>query len=219
MGADVDSDEAFVLSVSWELLKRTWPWVKDARGYNKFDAWLVRAVWEKVLQKAESLTEMDIQKLDVAEVRKSLCAALSSENLEWLRRDLLKYEKQIRALGFDYDRLNTIRLSENAVFSNVPLTDVKLATVTITISKQTSVIVKYRVFNKREQKKIIATFAREKGLEAVDSLKLPIHFTEYFAVGSDIQHGQISKLKLVLDADQAIPLLQHLSLGETVNAH
>jgi hypothetical protein len=84
------SDMEYVIAVARKMLSLTNPWARDKMGYTMPDAWLFR----DLLSREE----------------------LTPENVEWMRRALLKYEKQIRRLGLDFDRLDKIRVARKAMF-------------------------------------------------------------------------------------------------------
>jgi len=79
----LDNDESYVLAVAYKLLKITNPFVRDWRGYNLVDGFKVLDIFEKLSYKGE----------------------ITKEDLEELRKRLLKYKEQIKGLGLDFERL------------------------------------------------------------------------------------------------------------------
>jgi len=74
--------ESYVLYVAWKLLRITYPWRRDWKGYNFFHAFAI---------------------LD--RLRKSR-RHFSKEDVEWIRQRLVKYYRdQISELGLDLQRL------------------------------------------------------------------------------------------------------------------
>ena len=84
------SDEEYVIFVARKLLSLTYPWARDGVGFTIPDAWLFRDLLSR--------------------------EKLAPENIEWMRRALLKYERQIRQLGLDFDRLEKVRIAQRAIF-------------------------------------------------------------------------------------------------------
>ena len=84
-------DKTYVFFATFKLLSVCdGAFYRDGWGFNRPDAFLVRYL----------LTEKE----------------LSDEQIEFLRRLLLKYEKQLKKLGVDYERLQKIKISEKARF-------------------------------------------------------------------------------------------------------
>jgi len=72
--------ESYILYVAWRLLKITYPWLKDWKGYNFVHAFAI----------LDRLRKPKITKGDV----------------EWIRQRLVKYYRdQIIELGLDLKRL------------------------------------------------------------------------------------------------------------------
>ena len=127
---------SYILDIAFTLLQKTFPYIKDKKGYTFPDAWLFKDLLER-----EYLTD---------------------ENIEWIRRSLLKYEKQIKALGYDYNLLEKIRISDKAIYYKRISPEVKLISVTVIAeNEQVKVYAKYRTYEQRKRELIYATFNRE----------------------------------------------------------
>jgi len=81
----LEDDEAYVLAVAYKLLKITNPFAKDWKGYNIVDGFKVLDVFDKLHK-----------------------GRITKEDIEELRRRLLKYEEQIKGLGLNFERLEKI---------------------------------------------------------------------------------------------------------------
>ncbi len=138
-------DKLFVLGTAWKMLQRTYPWAKDEKGYTFPDAWLFR----DIILRTEELR-------------------LKDENMEWMRRHLLKYERQIRGFGLDFDKLNRIRMAEKAIYWKTVGVDSKLISVTVDVKKNARIIAKYRNYKTRQRELLRADLTRG---EAIDLLK------------------------------------------------
>lgn len=127
---------SYILDVAFTMLQKTFPYIKDKEGYTFPDAWLFKDLLER-----EYLTD---------------------ENIEWIRRSLLKYEKQIKALGYDYNLVEKIRISDKAIYYKRISPEVKLISVTVIAeNEQVKVYAKYRIYKQRKRELVYATFNRE----------------------------------------------------------
>ena len=139
-------EKAYILYVAYRLYQRTYPFAKDRVGYTWFDAWLFKDMFEK-------------------EER------FSDENLEWIRRQLLKYEKQIKDLGLDYKKLE-VKISKKAIYSKRILENSRFVSLTVNISKETRITSKYRLFDQRYRHKDYIILSREEGITILRKLNL-----------------------------------------------
>lgn len=144
-------DKLYVLYVVRKLLQITYPFAKDKVGYTFPDAWLYR----------------DMLLRDVLYPDKFPHGMkFTNHNVEWLRRNLLKYEKQIKKLGLDYGRLNCIRISTRAIYWKRLQRDSTFS-VTIEVSnsrKQVKITVAYRLYKQRKREKTFAVLELEDGI-------------------------------------------------------
>lgn len=136
-----ENDEVFVLGVCRALLEMTKPLAIDAVGFTLPDAWLFRDIYLRGY-------EID----------------LKPENVEWVRRHLLKYEDQIRKIGLDFDRLNKIRIAEKAIYWKTVSQDSKLVNVTIDVKKNAYIIAKYRNYRTRQREFLRADLTRTEAI-------------------------------------------------------
>jgi hypothetical protein len=135
---------------------------------------------------------------------------LTPENIEWIRRQLLKYEEQIRKLGFDYDFLNKIRISDRAIFWRKIRANANLVKITITIKKETHVVAVYRLSAQRKKEKVYANLSREQGIALLK--KLP--GLRDFWSGLPDDTSPITEMKIELDSTSLVFVARELGFPE-----
>jgi hypothetical protein len=129
-----------MLNIACDLLKITAPWKKDDRGYNRVDAWLFKYMLEK------SVTEFSVH------------------NLEWVRRKLLNYKRQITELGLDYAVLQRV-VSDKAVYGSKVLEQSKFLGMELQVKRDTRFTFKWRVFKDHHTEKVQVIMERSEGVK------------------------------------------------------
>ena len=134
------TDELYILKVAVALFKITDPFKKDDRGFNRIDAWLFKYMLTK----------------DVGD--------FTIHNLEWMRRKLLGYRRQIGELGFNYEMI-CVRVSDKAIFGWKVLEDSKFLGMDLKIDKDTRFTFKWRVFKDNHVEKVQVIMDKVEGVK------------------------------------------------------
>ena len=142
----------YVLEIAYKLLKQTWPFVKDKKGYTFPDAWLFKDLMER---DADTLTP---------------------KHIEWIRRALLKYQNQIEKLGFEFNRLNENPVAPTAAYWKKDMVNAKILRIKFTITTKTRVVVIYRIFSQRKREKAYAELTIEQGIDLLQEMNPKGHF-------------------------------------------
>jgi hypothetical protein len=129
-----------VLKVAVELFKKTVPSLKDERGYNRIDACLFKYML------TQGFTEFTIY------------------NLEWIRRKLLCYSKQIQQLGFSPDFLQS-PITDKAVYGWKVLADSRFVGVKLVIDKEAHFTFKWYSLKWHKGSQIQVVLERSEGLK------------------------------------------------------
>lgn len=132
--------ELDILKIAVALLKITDPYKKDDRGYNRIDAWLFKYMLERNP------------------------ADFSIHNLEWVRRKLLSYKRQIQDLKLSYEVLR-LSVSDKAIYGWKVLEDSKFSGMDLKIGKDTRFTFKWRIFKEHRTQKIQVTMDRVEGVK------------------------------------------------------
>jgi predicted RNA-binding Zn-ribbon protein involved in translation (DUF1610 family) len=134
------TEQLYILKVAVALFKITDPFKKDDRGFNRIDAWLFKYMLTK-----------DVDDFTI-------------HNLEWMRRKLLSYRRQIGELGFTYELICT-RISDKAIFGWKVLEDSKFLGMDLKIDKDTRFTFKWRVFRDNHVEKVQVVMDRAEGVK------------------------------------------------------
>lgn len=134
------ADELYILRVAVALFKITDPFKKDDRGFNRIDAWLFKYMLTKGVDD------------------------FTIHNLEWMRRKLLSYRRQIEKLGFSYELVCT-RVSDKAIFGWKVLEDSKFLGMDLKIDKDTRFTFKWRVFKDNRMETVQVVMDRAEGVK------------------------------------------------------
>jgi hypothetical protein len=133
-------DQIKILNVAVSLFKITVPSLKDERGYNRIDACLFKYML------IQGFTEFTIY------------------NLEWIRRKLLCYFKQIRQLGVSPDFLQR-PIADKAVYGWKVLADSRFTGVKLVIDKEAHFTFKWYSLKWHKGSQIQVVLERSEGLK------------------------------------------------------
>ena len=184
-------DREFVLAVACLMLKRTWPWVRDGIGLNWPDAWLFKDLFDYAAE-AGGLE------------------SLHDEQVEWLRRQLLKYERQLRELGVDYERLRSIRVAPRARYWRTVKPDVKLVGVEVKVKGgEVRVIAKWRDARTYRKRLVYGSFGVEEVADAFRRADLWLA-----PLWDSVRDNPAVSVEIGLGGDEAMRLLKELGLVE-----
>jgi len=179
-------NELYILKAATTMFKVTDPFKKDDRGFNKPEAWLFKAMLER----------------DVNEFR--------IENLEWIRRSLLKYKVQLSDLGFDMSML-TAPVAEKAIYGWQTLADSKFLGAEVSFKKNVKIIFRWRLFKNHSVEKIRILLNREEGIQFLIEMKLIASAME---VSDPTSTPYISELKVSYTQESSRELLTKFNLLE-----